>query len=500
MNSNVLLRSNKITLLSDYGFEACQNELWQSFRRTAVEPGQASSPEFFSFADECLLCAHITVNPPSSTEDERENNGSLLDTHPLEGHTHSPPPPLAVSLPLPNPANQKVGLIYLYAGPANLPAGEANIGVIIKQGMQHSGYAREAVQLVLRWAFEDLKFHRVQAAILDTPFKDKALRLFIGSGFTHEGTKRRAVYQPEGEGIAGVWKDVTYLAMLDTEWMLRSTWKRDNLVPEHPVITVWDEMFARHSREREELLRWEENHGRIRKSSSTETLRENMRKAVQDMAYLTDDASSIGEPSLSGSLPPSPRPNVVVTLEEDAHMADVLGDDEFSQRWEEVMETTIAARRHREGMEGSLLGPSPRGHMLALPSIPSTRVSEVNPQSPLTIPTSSTPGSTPPSSPSLSAPSSTSGSWPEYEDEDNWLRRETPPPADDPIQFTMPDDPRPRTGSGSLTIRSRSSSCSSSSSTDSWSDAQSSIGAGSSDWDVISNPSSRGHRGHTWLM
>lgn len=496
---NVLLRSNKIALLSDDGFEGCENDLWQLFRRNAVEPGQASSPEFASFADECLLCAHIMVdlNPPTSTQNERENNESelLLDTHSVGGHTHdSPPsPPSAGPLLPPNPPNQKVGLIYLYAGPANLPAGEANIGVVIKKSMRHGGYAREAVQLVLRWAFEDLKFHRVQAAILDTPFKDTALRLFIGSGFTHEGTKRRAVYQPEGEGIAGVWKDVTYLAMLDTEWTLRSRWKWDNLVREHPVITVWDEMFARHAREREELLRWEDNHGRIRRSSSMETLRENTRNAAQDIAYLTDDASSIGEPSLSGSLPPSPRPNVVVTLEEDADMEDVRGTDEFNQTWEEVIETTIAARRHRQGIGSSLLGPSQRGHILALPSIPSTRVSEGNPQSPLTIPTSSTPGSTPPSSPSPSAPSSIHGSWPEYEDEDNWLPRETPPPGNDPVQLTMPGDPHLCTRPGSLRSRPRSNSSASSSSTDSWSDAQSSIGTSSSNWDLISNASARSH-------
>ncbi|KAH0834855.1 hypothetical protein J3R83DRAFT_10479 [Lanmaoa asiatica] len=491
---NVFLRSNSISLItSDYELGRCEDELWRMFRRTAVEPGQAPSPEFVSFADECLLCANIVVNPTSHIEDERGNDESLWNPHSPEGNTQTPPPPSAGPLPLPPPGAPSSGLIYLYAGPANLPAGEANIGVIMRHSVQRRGYAREAVRLVLRWAFEDLKFHRVQAAILDTPFKDKALRLFIGSGFTHEGTKRRAVYQPEGEGMAGMWKDVTYLAMLDTEWMLRSTWKRANPVPEQPVISVWDEMFTRHSREREELLQWEENHGRVRRSSSTETLKENTRNMTQDLAYLTDEASSFGEPSISGSLPPSPRPNVVVTWDEDTPMADALGPDEFSQRWEEVIETTLAARRQRQGMGGSLLGPSLRGHMLALPSIPSTRVSEGNLQSPLTIPSSSTPGSTPPSSPSP-APPSIYSSWTDSEDEDNWLPRETPPPTNTPVQSTMPHNPYPPTAPASLGSRPRSSSLSSSSA-DSWSDAQSSAGAYSSNWDVISNTSVRSHRG-----
>lgn len=486
---SVLLQSDNITLLSEYGYRESQNELWKVFRRTAVEPGQASSPDLDSFADECLIYAHVMVklNAPSTT-DETRNNEPLLDTHTPERYTPtSLPPPSAEPPPPPDPACLRVGFVYLYAGPANLPAGEANIGIIIRQDMQRRGYARETVQLVLRWAFEELKFHRVQAAILDTPFKDRALRLFIGLGFAHEGTKRRAVYQPEGEGMAGVWKDVTYLAMLDTEWMLRSTRGRgrDSHVLDQPVAMLWDEMFARHSREREELVRWEEKHGRITRSSSTETLKEITRKATQDMAYLTDDASSIGEPSVSGSLPPSPRLNVVVTWEEDEHMSDVHGTNEFSQGWEEVIETTITARRNRQDMGGSLLGPSTlRGHMLALPSIPSTRTSEVNPQSPLTISTPSTPGYTPPASPPPSAPSPMYGSWSESESEDNWLPRETSAPANVPIQFTMPHDPYPRTGPASLRSRSRSTSLSSSS-TDSWNDAQSSIGTSSSSWDML---------------
>ena len=488
------LRSDNISLLFDddsFGGHGTINELWQTFRRTAVEPGQASSPDFTSFADDCLLCAQIVINEPvTPAENEDDRSESLYSP---EERTLVPQPSPSTSPtvpPSPSPESRKAGLIYLHSGPANLPAGEANIGVITKPDMQHRGYAREAVQLVLRWAFEELKFHRVQAAILDTPSRDRALRLFIGSGFAHEGTKRRAVYQPEGEGMAAVWRDVTYLAMLDTEWMLKSTWIRANRTSEPPVVSVWDEMFTRHAREREELVRWEEKHGRMKRSSSTETLRECTKNAVLDMAYLTDDASSF-----SGSSPPSPKPNVVVNWEEDAHMADTLAPDEH-QRWEEVIETSLAARRHRQWMGSSSLDPSLlQGHMLALPSIPSTAVSERNLQSPLTIPSASTPGSTPPSSrsPSL-APSSVHSNWTdtedEDEDEDNWLLREDLAPANGSIQFTTPHHSYPVAGPASLRTRSRSSSVST---TDSWSDAQSCVSASSSSWDLVSDASDRGH-------
>ncbi|KAG6379713.1 hypothetical protein JVT61DRAFT_10243 [Boletus reticuloceps] len=246
-------------------------------------------------------------------------------------------------------------------------------------------------------------------------------------------------------------------------------------------------MFARHAREREELVRWEEKHGRVKRSPSTVTLKEHAKKsAAQDIAYLTDDASSFG-----GSMPPSPRLNVV-SVEENIHMADDFGTNQPRQRWEDVVENSLLARRHRQWMENASLDPSLLGHELALPSIPS-RLSEGNLQSPLTIPSLSTPGSTPPYSPSPSpAPSSVHSTW-TSEDEDNWLPRDDPTPRHVPIPFTAPHDPYQHTELTRPRTRSRSSSVSSSS-TDSWSDAQSSV---DSSWDLVSHASNRSPRGHT---
>jgi len=348
--------------------------------------------------------------------------------------------------------------------------------------MRGRGYAREAIQLVVGWAFEELKFHRVQAAILDTPTKDCALRLFIGSGFTNEGTKRRSVYQPEGDGMAGIWKDVTYLAMLDTEWTLQSTWRRNN---QSRTTTLWDEMFSRHAREQEDLLRWEEKHKRVKKSSSAETLRENVQNAALDLAYLTDDASSFGEPSRATSLAPSPRPNVIVNWDDDSEMEDVTAEDDLYEDWETAGET-FEARRGNQGMGIGLLQPSPRPRILSLASIPSTRRSEIMPQSPVTIPTFSSPGSSPPSSPS-STTSSVHSSWSDSVDEDDHLPNRVSA-LTLPVQLETPRGPR-LLRPWNVRPRPRSNSVSSADSDDSWSDAQSSVGASSSTWDVISNPS-----------
>ena len=66
--------------------------------------------------------------------------------------------------------------------------------------------------------------------------------------------------------IADQWKDTTYLAMLDTDWFVRSYFKP---APK----TLWDEMFSRHQKEREDLLRWEHDSGKLKRQASAETVR-----------------------------------------------------------------------------------------------------------------------------------------------------------------------------------------------------------------------------------
>ncbi|KAG2152667.1 uncharacterized protein EDB93DRAFT_1082919, partial [Suillus bovinus] len=226
--------------------------LWNKLMESAVEPMQAPVPYLINFAEDCLLCAIVMLRSKYDPEDLASDDDfpvSLEQEATYEG--------------------EPIGLVYVTAAPAQSAAQEANVGLIISECHQHKGFAREALELALKWAFEDLKFHRIQAALMNDAQKDRIMRLFVGQGFTHEGTRRRAVLKQERLGVVGVWKDVTYLAMLDTEWALRGMVKHRVSVP-----TLWDEMFARHAREREEMVRWDEEHHRIRKTSSTETLRE----------------------------------------------------------------------------------------------------------------------------------------------------------------------------------------------------------------------------------
>lgn len=54
---------------------------------------------------------------------------------------------------------------------------------------------------------------------------------------------------------------------------------------------LWDEMFLRHAREREELLRWDDRQQRLNRTSSMETVRV-LDTAPSEMAFTDDEAAS----------------------------------------------------------------------------------------------------------------------------------------------------------------------------------------------------------------
>lgn len=81
--------------------------------------------------------------------------------------------------------------------------------------------------------------------------------------FAHEGTRRRSYFSP----MEHEWKDVTYMSILDTDWVMR-----DTHVSRSAPKSLWDALFARHQREREELLRWEAR-ASLKRTSSTGTIR-----------------------------------------------------------------------------------------------------------------------------------------------------------------------------------------------------------------------------------
>lgn len=117
-------------------------------------------------------------------------------------------------------------------------------------------------------------------------------------GFEHEGTRRRAFRCP----YAQEFKDATYLGMLATDWEMRSyaapglkAKGSDGRLPASRFsvapASLWDEMFQRHQRERDALLRWQETNdptSRLERTMSSETIKETYHFTVDS----EDDSAS----------------------------------------------------------------------------------------------------------------------------------------------------------------------------------------------------------------
>ncbi|MDX2162357.1 MAG: GNAT family protein [bacterium] len=72
------------------------------------------------------------------------------------------------------------------------------------------GYGRDAMALVLRFAFRELNLHRIQLTVFS--YNVAAVNLYESLGFRHEGTFREAIHR-EGERF-----DMLLYGLLAHEW------------------------------------------------------------------------------------------------------------------------------------------------------------------------------------------------------------------------------------------------------------------------------------------
>ncbi len=93
------------------------------------------------------------------------------------------------------------------------PYQSASIGYWIDEGHAGRGLVPEGVVLVLRYGFEELFLHRIEAAIV--PRNDRSRRVVEKLGLRDEGTARRLLQ------IRGVWEDHVRYAITVEEWERR---------------------------------------------------------------------------------------------------------------------------------------------------------------------------------------------------------------------------------------------------------------------------------------
>ncbi len=87
----------------------------------------------------------------------------------------------------------------------------AEVGIFIgEKQFWNQGYGREAMQLMLRHAFNTLNLNRVSLHVYET--NPRGIRSYEHAGFVHEGRLRQGRYQD------GKYIDVLLMSVLRSEW------------------------------------------------------------------------------------------------------------------------------------------------------------------------------------------------------------------------------------------------------------------------------------------
>lgn len=96
-----------------------------------------------------------------------------------------------------------IGLFRIERGPRQM----AIIGYSLSQKHNGKGYATEAVRQLVRYGFDVLGLHRIEAGVM--PKNGGSIRVLEKAGFEKEGISRKSVK------INGEWEDHLILAIIN---------------------------------------------------------------------------------------------------------------------------------------------------------------------------------------------------------------------------------------------------------------------------------------------
>lgn len=89
----------------------------------------------------------------------------------------------------------------------------AYLGYYVGENYSSQGYMTEAIELILRYAFERLRLHRIEANV--QPENTPSLALVRRAGFVKEGYSRRYLK------VCGKWRDHERWAIVAEDWRSR---------------------------------------------------------------------------------------------------------------------------------------------------------------------------------------------------------------------------------------------------------------------------------------
>ncbi|NLF51945.1 MAG: GNAT family N-acetyltransferase [Leptolinea sp.] len=144
---------------------------------------------------------NLLINTPSSINDEQRRYEELMK-RPDEEH------PFAIEL---NEQNQWVLIGTTRFHTIDWKNRSVEFGVCIGEKEHwNKGYARDAVRLLLRHAFNNLNLNRVFLYVFET--NERARKMYTATGFVEEGRLRQDIYKN------GRYLDVLVMSVLRNEW------------------------------------------------------------------------------------------------------------------------------------------------------------------------------------------------------------------------------------------------------------------------------------------
>ena len=104
--------------------------------------------------------------------------------------------------------DELVGHLMLYGVDPKDRCG--TVSVMIGPPHQRSGCGKDALTLLVGYAFAELGLHRLELSV--NSFNAAGLKLYGSLGFVEEGRRRKAIYR------AGAWHDHVIMGLLASEW------------------------------------------------------------------------------------------------------------------------------------------------------------------------------------------------------------------------------------------------------------------------------------------
>ncbi len=157
-------------------------DFWQgpAIRLRAVEPGDAET--FFAWNRDADMSRHLDmVWPPGSLERQRRWAEKTATQEPANDNYF---------MVIEAPDGQVAGCIDTHR--CDRRTGTFGYGIAVRAEYQRRGYAREAVLLVLRYFFDELRYQKVTVNVNSN--NPASIRLHESLGFLPEGRMRRMVF------------------------------------------------------------------------------------------------------------------------------------------------------------------------------------------------------------------------------------------------------------------------------------------------------------------